>query len=249
MARVTAFCGRYGSGKTEVALNYASRLAAAGAPVTLIDLDLVTPYFRCRDVRDLLAARGVALVAPATFGRYSEPVGLTAEILGAIQNPTRQVVLDVGGDEVGTRALARYSEYLAAAGCRLDLVVNPFRPATATVQGIAEAVAQIEHAARLPVGGLVSNPNLVHETTARHVVEGHATVARAADALRLPVVFLCIEVSLCRQGALPVEDVEILPLTRHLALPWQIGEDESAGGGDARICPAGGPLRYGVPQR
>lgn len=249
MARVTAFCGRYGSGKTEVAINYACRLAAAGGPVTLVDLDLVTPYFRCRDVGDLLAARGVTLVAPATLGRYSETVGLTPEILGAIQNPAIQVVLDVGGDEIGTRALARYSDYLAEAGCQLYLVVNPFRPATATTTGIAEAAAGIERTARLPISGLVSNPNLVHETTLQHVVEGHATVVQAARTLGLPIVFLCVEASLLHTGELLTDRVEVLPLERHLALPWQVAGAGPANGAKAHSRVAVGPLRPAAPQR
>ncbi len=247
MARVTAFCGRYGSGKTEVAVNYASRLAARGAAVTLVDLDLVTPYFRSRDVQDSLLARGVSVVAPATFGRYSEPVALTASILGAIQDPARQVVLDVGGDEAGAKALARYRDYLTEAGCQLDVVVNPFRPATATVRGIAEAVASVERSSRLPVSGLVSNPNLVHETTSQHIVEGHALVAEAAHALRLPVAFLSVEASLLPEIQLAIGEVEVLPLERHLSLPWQLAADRPASHDEGYVQVARGPLGRSSP--
>ena len=44
--RVTLFAGHYGSGKTNIAVNYAKLLAAKGLAVTLADLDIVNPYFR-----------------------------------------------------------------------------------------------------------------------------------------------------------------------------------------------------------
>ena len=47
--RVTLFCGHYGSGKTNVALNYALHLKQDGGDVTVADLDIVNPYFRTKD--------------------------------------------------------------------------------------------------------------------------------------------------------------------------------------------------------
>ena len=42
--RVTLFAGHYGSGKTNVAVNFALHLAAQGKAVTLADMDIVNPY-------------------------------------------------------------------------------------------------------------------------------------------------------------------------------------------------------------
>ena len=44
--RYIVLTGNYGSGKTELSLNLASQLAAGGKSVTLVDLDIVNPYFR-----------------------------------------------------------------------------------------------------------------------------------------------------------------------------------------------------------
>ena len=54
--------GDYGSGKTEVSVNLALRLASessTGAQVAIADLDLVNPYFRCREAAEPLTAAGI----------------------------------------------------------------------------------------------------------------------------------------------------------------------------------------------
>ena len=45
-ARILVLVGNYGSGKTEISLNLALKLARRGEKVTLVDLDIVNPYFR-----------------------------------------------------------------------------------------------------------------------------------------------------------------------------------------------------------
>ena len=44
--RLTLFAGHYGSGKTNIAVNYALYLAKEGKKVCIADLDIVNPYFR-----------------------------------------------------------------------------------------------------------------------------------------------------------------------------------------------------------
>ena len=61
--RVTLFAGHYGSGKTNIALNYARWLRrVAPGPVAVADLDIVNPYFRTKDSAEELAAEGIGLV-------------------------------------------------------------------------------------------------------------------------------------------------------------------------------------------
>ena len=67
MKNKIVICGHYGSGKTTFAVNLALRLAKE-AGVTLIDLDIVNPYFRSSDYTDLLEQSGVRVVAPNFAG-------------------------------------------------------------------------------------------------------------------------------------------------------------------------------------
>ncbi|MBQ8851055.1 MAG: P-loop NTPase, partial [Oscillibacter sp.] len=61
--RLTIITGHYGTGKTEFAVNLALHLAAQGGSVSLADLDIVNPYFRSRERKELLREHGISLIA------------------------------------------------------------------------------------------------------------------------------------------------------------------------------------------
>jgi hypothetical protein len=212
---ITIFSGRFGSGKTEAALNYALLLAQSPASslpgaasaaqgrssegtaqsnsVVLIDLDIVTPYFRSREMADRMKELKVDVVAPSIIGQHLDMPAITPQILGAIEQQSRPVVLDVGGDSQGARALGQFSAAIRRRGYTMCFVVNPYRPFTSTLEGLASSIAEIEASARLKVTSLVSNPNLIGETTARAIIDGHAQVEAFARDLGLPIAFVCVE--------------------------------------------------------
>jgi hypothetical protein len=234
LADVTIFAGRFGSGKTEVALNYALALArgwevetgrrgngagkghwrpgdgqrtsitaadratgrqrqqAREGPI-LIDLDLVTPYFRSREMSEVMGNRGVEVVAPSVIGQHLDTPAITPQILGAIQQVERPVVLDVGGDQQGARALAQYRSAIRGRGYVMHFVVNPYRPFTGTGEEVARSIAEIESSSRLKVTSLVSNPNLMGETTPEEIQKGHHAVEAFAHELDLPIAFVCVD--------------------------------------------------------
>ncbi|MGQ9585080.1 MAG: hypothetical protein ACUVXG_06720 [Anaerolineae bacterium] len=217
---MTAVCGRFGSGKTEIAINYAVSISNGEQPF-LIDLDLVTPYFRSRESAQLLSRWGVRVVAPASVSAHLDTPGITAEILGAIQQQEHPVILDVGGDSQGARALGQYSTYLQQREHEMWFVVNPYRPFTQDVPGVRLSVAEIEASSRLRVTALVSNPNLLEQTTAGLVERGHHLVERAAADLGLPIAFVAVEQSLAPQFADGRLARPVLPLTRYVRVPWE----------------------------
>jgi len=221
--RIVIFAGRFGSGKTEISINYALSLVdeANGYRPILIDLDIVTPYFRTRELAEQLAEEGVDVVAPAAVAQYLDTPGITPEILGAIQQPDRPVVLDVGGDAQGARALGQFAPALAQVGYAMNFVVNPYRPFTDSVEGIAQAVAEIQGTARLQVTALVSNPNLVQETTLDVVVAGHRLVEEAAEFLGLPVAFVSLRADLAVQVASNTFRQPTMSLQRFFVMPWE----------------------------
>ena len=233
---LSIFAGRFGSGKTEVALNYAQSLVQSRKShtrqvpepetssvnmVILIDLDIVTPYFRSRETADRMIARGVEVVAPSVVGQHLDVPAITPQILGAIQQSQRPVVLDVGGDKQGARALGQYRTAIQERGYRMYFVVNPYRPFTDTLEGLASSIAEIEAGARLRVSSLVSNPNLIGETSIEYILQGHAKIERFGRGLGLPIAFVCIEHRWIdkldtHQFAQPV-----LALERHLIMSWE----------------------------
>jgi len=220
---ITIFAGRFGSGKTETAINYVLSLAGDlnSQPPTLIDLDIVTPYFRSREMADRMNAQRVEVVAPSIIGQHLDTPAITPEILGAIQRPNRAVVLDVGGDQQGARALGQFSSAIRQREYTMHFVVNPFRPFTSDLEGVTNSIAEIEASSRLNVTSLASNPNLINETTLNHIVEGHAKVEGFAQELELPLAFVCVEQRwLAALGSNHFAQ-PVLALDRHFVMSWE----------------------------
>ena len=63
MKRVNIFCGHYGSGKTNIAINYAVYLKNQGLDVSIADIDIVNPYFRTKDSEDELNKKGIEVIS------------------------------------------------------------------------------------------------------------------------------------------------------------------------------------------
>lgn len=235
--QIQIFAGRFGSGKSEVALNYALAMArgnppdeggdglsapggTAGArqgdrPVVLVDLDIVTPYFRTREMADRMREQGVQVVAPAAVSRHLDSPSITPQILGAIEQVNQAVILDVGGDPQGARALGQFSAAIHRRGYNMHFVVNPYRPFTSTLEGLAHSISEVEHTSRLRVASLVSNPNLMDDTTADEILAGHARIEEFAQRLGLPISFVCIEQRWVGQVSLAALSQPVLALTRH----------------------------------
>lgn len=218
--RIYIFIGPFGSGKTETAINFALARRREGEEVSLVDLDIVNPYFRSREVRGRLAEEGISVLSSAEGLEAADLPAISAAIIGAIGRDDLILVFDVGGDPVGARALARFSPLLAPRHPAVLAVVNPYRPETRTKEAIAAKVSALASVARLPVTGLVANPNLGPETTAATVITGQESVREAGALLSLPVVFTCVREDLVEAvtglGLFPV-----LPLHRYLLLPWE----------------------------
>jgi len=244
-SHILLFTGRFGSGKTEVAINYALALAKpdsdrkrakAAAGVILIDLDIVTPYFRSREMSTgrAMEERGVQIVAPNAIGQHLDIPAITPQILGALQQAERPVVVDVGGDPQGARALGQFSGAIHKAATEgrpytMHFVVNPYRPFTDTLEGLAHSIAEIEMTSRLKVSSLVSNPNLIGETTVQAIVDGHARIEGFAGELGLPIAFVCIEKHWVDQVRATIRDMRgptvfarpVLVLDRYFVMPWE----------------------------
>lgn len=212
------FTGRFGSGKTEIALNYALQLADQGQSPLLVDLDIVTPYFRSREKAAEMAQHDVEVISPLQVGQHVDVPAISPRILGALEQGERPVVLDVGGDVQGSRALAQYAPTITRRGYVMHFVVNPYRPFMDTVAGVTTAVREIERSARLRVSTLVSNPNMMSESTPDLFWQGHRHVLACAEALGLPVALAVVGERLASQIDRTALGLPLLVLHRFFVL-------------------------------
>ena len=193
MARVTLFAGHYGSGKTNLALNFARRLRRAGERVAVADLDIVNPYFRTQDSAAALAAEGIELVVSAFANSNVDFPAMPKEIYALVAARDRKVVMDVGGDDRGALALGRYVPDLKSEGdYEMLAVVNASRPLTRTAADAVAVLREIEAACALPFTGVVNNTNLGQETTAATVLDSLAYADDVAARLGVPLRFTSV---------------------------------------------------------
>ncbi|MEW6368088.1 MAG: hypothetical protein AB1714_25960 [Acidobacteriota bacterium] len=192
-SRVTVVVGHFGSGKTEIAINGAVELAGHQRSVTLVDLDVVKPYFRSRSARAFIAERGVDLIAPTGESYYADLPIILPHIRTVLRDPQRKVILDAGGDDTGARALGSLSDAVPLDETQRLLVLNFRRPFTESVEDAVVALREIEGAARMSMTGLVSNTHLMDETTADVVIEGYRLAMAMAKQVEVPVLAVTVE--------------------------------------------------------
>jgi len=182
--RFFVLCGNYGSGKTELALNLALAAAFRGS-ATLVDLDIVNPYFRSGEKAELLKGQGVRVLMP-TFAMTAVDVpALPAEVQSVFELPCDHVIFDVGGDDTGAAALGRYAPSFVRfrEETAMALVINAMRPLTQTAEDIVDLAQRIAARSRLKPQMLINNTNLADETTPEMLREGHQQVMKAAQML------------------------------------------------------------------
>jgi len=219
--RLVAIVGNYGSGKTEVAVNLALRLAAGGRTVQIADLDLVNPYFRCREARRLMEAHGIRVVVPDESRVWADLPIVLPEVRGMLRPPPGTIsLLDVGGDDVGARALASFRPDLQDGAYELWLVLNAQRPFTADAAGCLHMLAGIEASSRLRVTGLVANAHLMDETTPDTVLAGARLAAEVAERSGLPVRAIAVLKEYASDPRLRALHAPLLELRRRMLPPW-----------------------------
>ena len=218
--RVTIFVGHFGSGKTEIALNGALELAAAGSRVTVADLDVVKPYFRSRSARAILSDAGIDLLAPTGANVHADLPIIVPQIRSCLRDDHSRLILDVGGDDLGARVLGSLSDVISFDDTDCLLVLNFRRPSTPDPERAAAMVREIEAVGRVPVSGLISNTHLMDETTPEVVLDGYRQALETARLAEVPLVAITVEEELA--AVLEGGDLEcpVVPLRRIVKPPF-----------------------------
>lgn len=223
LRRLTVFIGAYGSGKSEISVNFATWLHQSGHPVTLCDLDIINPYFRSADARATVESSGIRLIAPVFAGTNVDVPAVPPEVYSIFDDCTHYAVLDIGGEDLGARVVATLKRRLAAIAddVAVYLVVNPYRPFSSSAEAIVNLAGQLSAAAGVRPTGLVHNANLLDEADATLLSDSRPIVETAAKTLRIPIVFAA-----AMTGAVPAdwsdrtpEGTPLLRLRRTIGYP------------------------------
>ena len=210
MKRITLFAGHYGSGKTNIAVNYALHLAGKGLPVTVADLDIVNPYFRTKDSEKEFAEAGIELICSGFANSNVDLPALPQGIYSVIDRADRYAILDIGGDDRGAYALGRISDGIKAENdYEMLFVANFYRPLTRTPEEALEVMREIELAGKINFTGIINNSNIGEETTPDDVIRTAAKAEELSKLSGLPIVATAVKDTLYstlqeREGFFPL---------------------------------------------
>ena len=186
--RITVFAGHYGSGKTNIAVNYALKLREKFDKVNIADLDIVNPYFRSKDSEKYLEEKGIHLISSEYANSNVDVPAIPAEAYAIIDDLSLRAVIDVGGDDRGALALGRYvPAILEQNDYEFRLVVNKYRPLTPNCAATLEVMREIETACGMKFTGIVNNSNLGDETDEETVLASVDYANEISSATGLPI--------------------------------------------------------------
>ena len=209
LKKLTIITGHYGSGKTNVSVNLALMAARQGRKCTVIDLDIVNPYFRTADFEELFKENGITLKAPLYANSNLDIPALNISVK-SILDESDCVIIDVGGDDEGAKALGRYAKVISECDDREMLyVINKCRYLTKEPEEALELMREIETAGSLRCTGIINNTNLGNETTAEIVENSLEYARKVAEAAGLPV-------------AMTAAKAEFMPETAENPVPIEI---------------------------
>lgn len=208
--RLTLFAGHYGSGKTNIAVNYAIALADEGKKVCVADLDIVNPYFRTKDSESEFSEKGIELISSRYANTNVDLPAIPAESYRLVQDKSIYGVIDIGGDDRGAYALGRFADAIKEEGnYRMAFVLNRFRPLTSTVEDAVEIMREIETACKIRFTCIVNNSNIGAETTREDFLESVGFAEEVSRATGLPV-WLHTGTEKVVEG---ITEIPVLPMT------------------------------------
>ncbi len=219
--RITIFTGHFGSGKTEVSVNYAFQTAERGKKTAIVDLDIVNPFFRTADVRNMLEERGIKVITPVYANTNVDVPSLPAEINTMFEDRSYSVIIDVGGDDLGARAVSRYKEQILQEDYIHYFVVNTRRPMTRTPEEIEKMIWEIQTTAGINADMLVNNANLLGSSTPELIGEASEILHRVSEKLSIPIGFIS-GMQEVLSGYTGDAGTERLYLKKNIRLPWDV---------------------------
>lgn len=219
LKRITIFAGHYGSGKTNIAVNYAIKLRETKEKVVIADLDIVNPYFRTKDSQDILKEKGVRLVSSPYANTNVDTPALPAEAYTIIHDKSVYGIVDVGGDDRGALALGRYSDgILEQNDYEMLFVINKYRYLTNDPMSTVEVMREIEDAASMKFTGIVNNSNLGDETSSQTVLNSVEYAKAVAEATGLEIKMTTVKADLYQELEGKVEN--LMPMHLYVRQSW-----------------------------
>jgi energy-coupling factor transporter ATP-binding protein EcfA2 len=231
--RKTVVTGHYGSGKTEFSVSLAMLLAekvilskdiSGSSPyssLALIDLDIVNPYFRSREQREILESAGISLYGSMFDTEITaELPALGATVRKPLEDKNCRVIIDLGGNDIGAMIINQFKKYFTDNDTEMLAVINTNRPETATVKDILSHISAIQAITGLSVSKLINNTHMLHETTVEDILSGNDLCKEVSQTPNIPILCNCYSTRIIDESKLSGLIENLLPLGLYLRPTW-----------------------------
>ncbi len=215
--RIIIFSGHYGSGKTNIAVNFATNLKKSCDKVAVADLDIVNPYFRTKDSLDLFEKEGIRLICSEYANSNVDIPALPQDMYAVTDDRSYKVIVDVGGDDRGALALGRLTpKILEENDYDMLLIVNKFRPLTPDANSTIEVAREIERACKINFTGIINNSNLGNLTEIEDVLDSISYADEISRIMKIPVKYTTVKADLLDSLSGKIENLYPLNLQKKI---------------------------------
>lgn len=201
--------GHYGSGKSEFSLNFAIQKQIK----TIVDLDIVNPYFRSRELEEMLNEHGIEMISSTIKNALGSDLPYISPKAFLPFYSSADALYDIGGNDVGAKILRQFKDEAT-----MYMVVNVFRQETDSKDNIIKMKNRIEGSSGYKVKGFINNSNLLRDTTKEDILYGERIIKEVSDVTGIPIVYT----SFYETIDIKQEDVlgELIPLKLYLRKHW-----------------------------
>ena len=209
------FIGESGSGKSELVLNVALKLAErTGKPVDLFDLDQTKPLYRSRDMKEEFAKRGVNIIYQDQY--LDAPVMVGGVRVSLVSD--NYTLLDIGGGHQAAKFAGAYADLLSKDDSVPVYIINPYRPWTRDVDSIDGTMRHILGSMRLDHIYILGNPNLGYSTTVNEFMDGLEKIDELLDGFTA-VNSACVRRDIFEEAQAKT-DKALVPIDLFLTYSW-----------------------------
>ncbi len=199
-------------------MNFAIYILKKGEkPGHVFDMDMTKPLFRSRDLCEELKKEGICF-------HYEEQFMDAPTLVGGVQKALKDqdcyVVMDVGGDHIGARAMGGFASGVRQQQTLVYYVLNAYRPWSYDLEHVDETLGKILGVSHIPIQEIhmINNPNIGAETTLEEVGEGVRKMEEMISPYK-EIEFLCVKEDLLKAAREQFGEM-VMPLHLHLQYPW-----------------------------
>lgn len=214
--RHNVFLGASGSGKTELAINFAVKASSQrDKKISFFDMDQTKGLFRSRDFFDMMTGYGIDTVDTCDF--QDAPI-VPAGVTSKINSEDTICVFDVGGNTAGAVMIGQYTGRMKPEDTNYFYVINPCRPFTDTLEDLEQSMAGILNASGVDPSWIqiISNPNMGGMTDPALILAQHRRLEKLVARLDMKPVSVCASTGLARDIAGNV-NVPVIPLQLYIS--------------------------------